>query len=73
MGKTSGTGSARTPNTTGLLAVDAVPTASQFDDRHMHDNHCRKHSSLNNHTPAMAHGLATKVWSVRKMLETVVS
>jgi transposase InsO family protein len=38
-----------------------------------HYNYCRKHSSLNNHTPAMAHGLATEVWSVRKMIETVTA
>lgn len=37
----------------------------------MHYNYCRKHSSLNGHTPAMAHGLTTEVWSVRRMLETV--
>ena len=29
-------------------------------------NWCRKHSSLGGHTPAIAHGLATEVWSVRK-------
>lgn len=39
----------------------------------MHYNYCRQHSSLNGHTPAMAHGLATEVWSVRKMLETVTA
>jgi hypothetical protein len=39
----------------------------------MHYNYCRKHSSLKGHTPAMAHGLATEVWSVRKMLETVTA
>jgi IS1 family transposase/transposase-like protein len=35
-------------------------------------NYCRKHKSLKGMTPAMAHGLTTEVWSVRKMLETVV-
>jgi IS1 family transposase len=38
-----------------------------------HYNFCRKHGSLKGLTPAMAHGLATEVWSVRKMLETVLS
>lgn len=37
----------------------------------MHYNFCRQHSSLNGHTPAMAHGLVTEVWTVRKMLEVV--
>lgn len=37
----------------------------------MHYNYCRKHGSLKGLTPAMAHGLATEVWGVRKMLETV--
>jgi IS1 family transposase len=36
-----------------------------------HYNYCRKHKTLKGHTPAMAHGLSTEVWSVRKMLETV--
>jgi IS1 family transposase len=39
----------------------------------MHYNFCRQHGSLNDHTPAMAHGLSTEVWSVRKMLEMVVA
>jgi transposase-like protein/IS1 family transposase len=39
----------------------------------MHYNYCRKHSSLKGHTPAMAHGLSTEVWSVRKMLEMVTT
>ena len=39
----------------------------------MHYNYCRKHSTLKGMTPAMAHGLATEVWSVRKMLETVAA
>jgi hypothetical protein len=39
----------------------------------MHYNYCRKHSSLKGHTPAMAHGLATEVWSVRKMLEMILA
>jgi IS1 family transposase len=37
----------------------------------MHYNYCRKHSALKGHTPAMAHGLATERWSVRKMIESV--
>jgi IS1 family transposase len=36
-----------------------------------HYNFCRKHRSLKGLTPAMAHGLATEAWSVRKMIETV--
>jgi IS1 family transposase len=36
-----------------------------------HYNYCRKHATLKGHTPAMAHGLTTEVWSVRKMLEIV--
>jgi hypothetical protein len=36
-----------------------------------HYNHCRRHRTLNRMTPAMAHGLATEVWSVRQMLEKV--
>ncbi|MFO0790900.1 MAG: IS1 family transposase [Pirellulales bacterium] len=39
----------------------------------MHYNYCRKHEALKGHTPAMAHGLATEVWSVRKMLEMVTA
>jgi transposase InsO family protein len=38
-----------------------------------HYNCCRKHKALKGHTPAMAHGLATEVWSVRKMLEIVLA
>ena len=38
-----------------------------------HYNFCRKHAALKGHTPAMAHGISTEVWSVRKMLETVLS
>jgi IS1 family transposase/transposase-like protein len=34
-----------------------------------HYNYCRRHRSLGGHTPAMAHGLATEVWSVRELLE----
>lgn len=37
-----------------------------------HYNYCRKHSSLKGHTPAMAHGLTTEVWSVRQLLENVL-
>jgi transposase-like protein/IS1 family transposase len=36
-----------------------------------HYNYCRKHASLKGLTPAMAHGLSTKVWTVREMIETV--
>jgi transposase-like protein/IS1 family transposase len=36
-----------------------------------HYNYCRKHATLKGLTPAMAHGLTTEVWSVRKMLEMV--
>jgi len=39
----------------------------------MHYNYCRQHSALNGHTPAMAHGLATEVCTVRKMLEKVTA
>ena len=39
----------------------------------MHYNYCRKHSTLKGLTPAVAHGLATETWSVRKMLENVLS
>jgi IS1 family transposase len=38
-----------------------------------HYNYCRKHRALKGLTPAMAHGLATEVWSVRKMLEAVTT
>jgi IS1 family transposase len=38
-----------------------------------HYNFCRKHKSLKGHTPAMAHGLTTEVWSVQKMVETVLA
>lgn len=37
-----------------------------------HYNWCRKHRSLKGLTPAMAHGLATEVWSVRKLIESVI-
>jgi IS1 family transposase/transposase-like protein len=36
-----------------------------------HYNFCRKHRSLKGHTPAMAHGLATEVWSVRDLLKRI--
>jgi IS1 family transposase/transposase-like protein len=39
----------------------------------MHYNYCRRHSTLKGHTPAMAHGLTTEVWTVRKMLEMVTA
>lgn len=38
----------------------------------MHYNYCRKHATLKGLTPAVAHNLATEVWSVRRMLETVL-
>jgi IS1 family transposase len=38
-----------------------------------HYNFCRKHKSLKHLTPAMAHGISTEVWTVKKMLETVLS
>jgi hypothetical protein len=38
-----------------------------------HYNYCRKHATLKGHTPAMAHGLTSDVWSARKMLETVLA
>lgn len=37
-----------------------------------HYNYCRKHKALKGHTPAMAHGLSTEVWTVRKMIETIL-
>lgn len=33
-----------------------------------HYNWCRKHRSLKTNTPAMAHGLADKVWTVKELL-----
>jgi IS1 family transposase len=39
----------------------------------MHYNYCRLHKTLKGETPAMAHGLTTEVWSVRRMLETVTA
>jgi IS1 family transposase len=36
-----------------------------------HYNWCKKHSSLKGHTPAMAHGLATEVWTVKQLLTHV--
>jgi len=38
-----------------------------------HYNFCRKHASLKGMRPDVAHGLATEVWSVRKMIETIVA
>lgn len=35
-----------------------------------HYNYCRKHRTLKM-TPAMAHGLTTKIWTVRELLENV--
>jgi hypothetical protein len=39
----------------------------------MHYNYCRKHSTLKGHTPALAHGLATHVWTVRELIEKVAA
>lgn len=36
-----------------------------------HYNWCRKHRTLKGMTPAMAHGLATEVWTVRELLQNV--
>lgn len=36
-----------------------------------HYNWCRRHRSLKGHTPAMAHGLATGVWTVKDLLLAV--
>lgn len=36
-----------------------------------HYNYCRKHRSLKGQTPAMAHGLATEVWTARDLLERI--
>jgi hypothetical protein len=36
-----------------------------------HYNYCRKHAALKGLAPAMAHGLSTKVWTVKEMLATV--
>ncbi|HTQ39635.1 MAG TPA: hypothetical protein VMJ32_11435 [Pirellulales bacterium] len=38
-----------------------------------HYNYCRKHRSLGKITPAMAHGLTHEVWSVRRLIETVMA
>jgi len=38
----------------------------------MHYNFCRKHRSLGKITPAMAHGLEYRVWTVREMIEKVM-
>lgn len=38
-----------------------------------HYNYCRQHKTLNGHTPAMAHGIADHVWSVRELIERVAS
>jgi IS1 family transposase len=37
-----------------------------------HYNYCRAHKTLRGQTPAMAHGLTNRVWTVRELLETVV-
>lgn len=36
-----------------------------------HYNFCRKHRSLKGMSPAMAHGIATEVWTVRTLLEKI--
>jgi len=36
-----------------------------------HYNFCRAHKSLKGQTPAMAHNLATEVWTIRRMLEII--
>jgi transposase InsO family protein len=36
-----------------------------------HYNFCRKHGSLKGMTPGMAHGLTTRVWPVRELIERV--
>lgn len=36
-----------------------------------HYNFCRKHGSLKGITPAMAHGLAARAWTVRELLLAV--
>jgi len=38
-----------------------------------HYNFCRVHKSPKKMTLAMAHGIRTEVWSVRKMIETVTA
>jgi len=38
-----------------------------------HYNFCRPHRSLKGMTPAMAHGLATDVWSVKDLLQRIAS
>lgn len=38
-----------------------------------HYNYCRKHRSLKGQTPAMAHGLTTEVWTVKELLQRVLS
>jgi len=36
-----------------------------------HYNYCRKHRTLKGLTPAMAHGIATHVWTVRELIDNV--
>jgi transposase-like protein/IS1 family transposase len=38
-----------------------------------HYNFCRAHKSLKGETPAMAHGIANHVWTVRELLVTVAA
>ena len=38
-----------------------------------HYNWCRAHKSLKGQTPAMAHGIASGVWSVRELLMRVLA
>jgi IS1 family transposase/transposase-like protein len=37
-----------------------------------HYNWCRQHKTLKGHTPAMAHGFADHVWTVRELLEVAL-
>jgi IS1 family transposase len=38
-----------------------------------HYNYCRTHKTLKGLTPAMAHGIATHVWTVRELIENAVA
>jgi transposase InsO family protein len=38
-----------------------------------HYNYCRRHKTLKGMTPAMAHGLETRRWTVRELLEKVLA
>jgi IS1 family transposase len=39
----------------------------------MHYNYCRRHKTLKGHTPAIAHGIADHVWTVRELLEAATT